>query len=445
MNSDQTRKPRPGSGVRGVSVVSAGKRGSWRVTVFAGHHPDGRPNRAHFRFRGTKRQAVDAGIAKRDEIALAPYDPHDRTVGEWFEQVWLPYKRAQVARGDRSPSTVDKYARNYRLYIKPFAISRAPLLELDSRQGPPMLVRWFNELATTGGPRGRLSQKSIHHALSVMHAALEYARKAGPLELDAFRRFPDELRPRLREYRPSKRSVGSAGARVIREVFRGHKMEAMVALALCGLRTGEILGLRIRGGEDPDNGDVVLDSPQPLVRVRQVAVRVDGQGARIREQPKTDSSIRDVALPVWAVPILRAAKLRALEMRLRAGDAWQEHDLLFPSAGQPRSLNGARSEPARPGRSMHPGVLSLAFKKHLRAASPEGIDVEAVSLHSLRHTFVSTLINEGGMRAEDVQYLAGHADLRTTQRYRARDDAPAAAAARALDELARIAADTTNE
>jgi integrase len=45
------------------------------------------------------------------------------------------------------------------------------------------------------------------------------------------------------------------------------------------------------------------------------------------------------------------------------------------------------------------------------------------------------LINEAGMRAEDVQALAGHALLLTTQAYRALDEEPAARAAEALDVL----------
>lgn len=44
-------------------------------------------------------------------------------------------------------------------------------------------------------------------------------------------------------------------------------------------------------------------------------------------------------------------------------------------------------------------------------------------------------VNEVGMRAEDVQRLAGHADLKTTQGYRAEDPEPGARAAAALDEL----------
>ncbi len=234
--------------------------------------------------------------------------------------------------------------------------------------------------------------------------------------------------------------IGSEGQRAIRQAFAGHKLEGQVALALCGLRVGEILGLRIRASEeDQVNGDVVLDGNRPLVRVRQVVIRVEGEGAKVRGYPKSETSIRDVPLPTWAGPILRSAKRRALEMPLRFGETWEEHDLLFPSRGQPAGTAKAHGREAVPGRAMHPAALSLAFKKRLRQASLEGLD--AVSPHALRHTFVSVLVNEAGMRAEDVQHLAGHADLRTTQRYRARDDSTGETAAKALGELARIEGD----
>lgn len=48
---------------------------------------------------------------------------------------------------------------------------------------------------------------------------------------------------------------------------------------------------------------------------------------------------------------------------------------------------------------------------------------------------MSVLINEVGMRAEDVQHVVGHADLKTTQQYRAIDEEPANLAAAAFDKI----------
>src|SRR5207249_2728797 len=111
--------------------------------------------------------------------------------------------------------------------------------------------------------------------------------------------------------------------------FEGTEDEGEITLALLGLRRGEILGLRIRGGEeDSDNGDLVLDGPNPRVRVRQVVI-YSKDGVRIKSFPKSEHSRRDVGLPQWAVKVLREAKKRTLELRLASGESWVENDLLF--------------------------------------------------------------------------------------------------------------------
>lgn len=131
-------------------------------------------------------------------------------------------------------------------------------------------------------------------------------------------------------------------------------------------------------------------------------------------------------------------KRRALELRLASGDRWEEHDLLFPTRGRYRHVKGGMVGAGVPGRPQHPNALYVRFKNRLKECGLEGFDpdrVKAIRLHDLRHTAVSVLINEAGMRAEDVQRVVGHADLKTTQAYRAVDDEPANMAAAAFDEI----------
>jgi len=55
----------------------------------------------------------------------------------------------------------------------------------------------------------------------------------------------------------------------------------------------------------------------------------------------------------------------------------------------------------------------MMFKKYLRAA---GLITKGYSLHSLRHTFASELLN-AGMRLECLQQLLGHDSIEITRRY----------------------------
>jgi len=424
---------RPGTGVRGVSVLPdpSGDRNTWSVTVRLGHRADGKPNRRHFVFRGPRRAAVEAGIAARETIRGTPTTPGRMTVADLFD-TWLAHKRAQAERDERSPTTADGYASNYRRFVASTPLARLPLRRLAGEDSTAIILGWFNALVESRS----LSPKTQHHALSTLRSALKHAVYTGLLPRDPFATFPKEAWPRLHRGRPSKRSVGSAGMAAVRHAFEGHELEAEVALMTLGLRRGELLGLRIRGGdEDPTNGDVSLDGATPRVRVRQVVVEQDGGRSRIRPVPKTDASVRDLHLPAWTVPILRAAKRRALEVYIAAGRSDEPDLLLFPSRGRHLNAAGRSVGKGNPGDPRHPGVLNRHFRARLREVGLDGLDSERVSPHGLRHSFVSSLINEAGMRAEDVQRLAGHALLVTTQQYRSEDAEPAARAAQALDAL----------
>ena len=56
--------------------------------------------------------------------------------------------------------------------------------------------------------------------------------------------------------------------------------------------------------------------------------------------------------------------------------------------------------------------INHAFIKVRNAAG-----LSHVTLHDLRHTFASTLVNEGGYLLHEAQQILGHKDIRMTQRY----------------------------
>ncbi len=55
----------------------------------------------------------------------------------------------------------------------------------------------------------------------------------------------------------------------------------------------------------------------------------------------------------------------------------------------------------------------MVFIKYLRKA---GLDHKGYTLHALRHTFASELLN-AGMRLECLQQLLGHSSIEMTRRY----------------------------
>src|SRR5919201_2081968 len=149
------------------------------------------------------------------------------------------------------------------------------------------------------------------------------------------------------------------------------KARAMLTLAYgCGLRAGEIV--RLRAGD--------IDSAQMIIRIVQSKGRKD----------------RHVMLPPEVLDLLRQWwKVRPT--RWDADVAMQER-WLFPGR--------------RPGRPITTRQLSRLFHETAAAA---GI-TKPVSLHSLRHSFATHLL-ERGTDIRFIQTLLGHDKLDTTARY----------------------------
>ena len=149
------------------------------------------------------------------------------------------------------------------------------------------------------------------------------------------------------------------------------KVHAMLALGYgCGLRAGEIVRLKV--------GDI--DSAQMIIRVVQSKGRKD----------------RHVMLPQEVLSLLRQwwkVRPTRYDADVPVRERW-----LFPGH--------------RLGKHLTTRQLSRLFHKTTRAA---GIN-KPVSVHSLRHSFATHLL-EDGTDIRYIQALLGHEKLDTTARY----------------------------
>ncbi len=149
------------------------------------------------------------------------------------------------------------------------------------------------------------------------------------------------------------------------------KARAMLTLAYgCGLRAGEVI--RLRAGD--------IDSEQMIIRVVQSKGRKD----------------RHVMLPAEVLDLLRQWwKARPSEQD--AGVA-PEQRWLFP------------------GRSDHQPLTTRQFSRLFKEAAKAAGLRKTLSLHSLRHSFATHLL-EDGKDIRVIQALLGHDKLETTARY----------------------------
>jgi integrase len=100
------------------------------------------------------------------------------------------------------------------------------------------------------------------------------------------------------------------------------------------------------------------------------------------------------------VAALQAHRLRQNEERLRLGELWKNHDLIFPN---------------RVGKPINPSNLyHREFKVLLQKA---GLHDQGLTFHSLRHTFATELFRRR-MHPKIVQSLLGHSSItQTMDRY----------------------------
>jgi integrase len=162
----------------------------------------------------------------------------------------------------------------------------------------------------------------------------------------------------------------------------GDRWEALYIVALhAGLRRGETLGLLWQ--------DVNLEEATLSVKR---SLDVDGT----LKAPKNPASRRTLKLAPRALAALKAHKVRQNEERLRAGDVWEDNDLVFPDTiGKPMNAgNFYRRE----------------FQPLLERA---GLADEKITFHSMRHTFATTLADKG-VHPSTAQKMLGHSDIRMT-------------------------------
>ena len=94
--------------------------------------------------------------------------------------------------------------------------------------------------------------------------------------------------------------------------------------------------------------------------------------------------------------VLRAHRSRQNEERLRLGDLWQDHDLVFPNCvGKPLDHN------------------NLYYREYKPLLQTAGLGDEGFTFHSLRHTFATLLLSKN-VNAKIVQEMFGHANISQT-------------------------------
>jgi integrase len=302
--------------------------------------------------------------ARGDHVAGLPVAVERQTVGQfladWLESSVKPSVRA---------ATYVSYEHTVRNHLSP-ELGRLPLRKLGPQHIRAMLNR---KLA-----QGELSARSVAYLRVVLRAALNQACKWSLVARNAaeLAEPPKCERFRIEPLSPEQ-------ARALLDATKGARLEALYVVALaCGLRMGEVLGLRWQ--------DVDLDRAQ--LTVAGTLQRQKGRGLVLVET-KTARSRRMISLPAPLIAGLKTHRIHQLEERLAAGPRWCDSGLVFVSGV---------------GTPLEPRNLFRAFKATLvRAGLPE------IRFHDLRHSAASLMLAQG-VPLRVVMEVLGHSSIALT-------------------------------
>jgi len=303
--------------------------------------------------------------ARRTELEAPPAaQAADRTLREYLA-TWLQ----SVVRVQRRTGTLERYA-DLAATISA-ELGSTLLAALDSRQ----IQRFYADL----GRRG-LSATTVRLTHTVLHSALEHARRTGLLAANPASGLVLPRRQR-REY-PTITPDQLRAALAYADASNDRLAALWTLIATTGLRRSEALGLRWQ--------DVDLD--RGVLTVRQQLVKTRTQGLQTTA-PKSDRGRRPIRLMARALTALRAHRERMDVERAAAAPPWPASELVFVTR-QGAGYNGKTID------THWRRLLARAGLPHLR-------------LHDLRHT-LATLLLAQGEHPRLVQELLGHSQVSMT-------------------------------
>ena len=366
------------------SIEKRGKN-SYRLTVSEGFDLNGKPMIHRKTVHGTKKDA---------EVELAKFvtevqnglviDGKSLKFSE-FTEIW----KRDYASKELAPSTYKRYCRMletrllpyfghfYINKIKPTDIMKFyDLLEKDTQ----LVRKKGNNGSKTKKP---LSGKTIleHHRLlrAMLHRAVYWQLIVSN---------PAERVQPPRAKKPKRRSYDDEQTKILLENLEKLTVEdtkykvAIILTIFTGVRLGELMGLE---WQDVDfrNGIISINRSSQYLSDMGVFTKV----------PKTESSIREIAIPEFIISLLEEYKLWYEEQKSLYGELWTNSNRLFVQAD---------------GKPMHPSSISKWFVKYVGT-----IGLPVINFHGLRHTNASLLVAQN-IDIAVISARLGHAQISTT-------------------------------
>ena len=366
------------------SIEKRGKN-SYRLTVAEGFDLNGKPMIHRKTVHGTKKDA---------EVELAKFvtevqnglvvDGKSLRFSE-FTEIW----KRDYGSKELAPTTYKRYCRMLETRLLPyfghFYINKIrptdimkfyDLLEKDTQ----LVRKKGNNGSKTKKP---LSGKTIleHHRLlrAMLHKAVYWQLiVANPAERV---QAPKAKKPKRRSYDDEQTKILLENLELLSVEDTKYKV-AIILTIFTGVRLGELMGLEWQD----------IDFKNGIISINRSSQYLSDMGV-FTKTPKTESSIREIAIPEFIISLLEEYKLWYEEQKSIYGELWTNSDRLFVQAD---------------GKPMHPSSISKWFVRYVST-----IGLPVINFHGLRHTNASLLVAQN-VDIAVVSARLGHAQISTT-------------------------------
>lgn len=362
------------------------KRGdSYRLVCVVGYNLQGRPIKKSKTVHCSKKEAKIELAKFVADVQKGMYVEGKSLKFTDFVEIW----KRDYGSKELAPSTYKRYLGILESRIIPFfghfrvdKIKPTDIMQFyDLLSKDTQIVRRKdNNGKKTGKP---LSPKTIleHHRL--LRAMLQKAVYWQMIVSNPAERVqaPKTKKPKRKYYDDEQSKALISNLMELTEEQFKYKV-AIILTIFTGVRLGELMGL-----EWDD-----INFREGIVSINRSSQYLADKGV-FTKTPKTESSIRDVAIPDFVVSLLEDYKYWYDEQKYQYGELWYDSNRLFVQAD---------------GKPMHPSTISKWFEKFVAQ-----IGLPVINFHGLRHTNATLLIAQN----IDVSVVAarlGHAQITTT-------------------------------
>lgn len=366
------------------SIEKRGKN-SYRLIVSEGYDLHGKPLIHRKTVHGTKKEA---------EVELAKFvtevqnglviDGKALRFSE-FVEIW----KRDYGSKELAPSTYKRYCRMLETRLLPY-FGRFYINKIK----PTDIMKFYDllekdtQLVRKQGNNGAKTKKPLFGKTILEHHRLLRAMLHKAVYWQLIVTNPAERVQPPKARKTKRKSYDDEQTKILLENLEQLSIEdtkykvAIILTVFTGVRLGELMGLEWQD-IDFKNGIIYINRSSQYLADLGIFTKV----------PKTESSIREIAIPEFIIFLLEEYKLWYEDQKSFYGELWTDSDRLFVQVD---------------GKPMHPSTISKWFVKFVAR-----IGLPVINFHGLRHTNASLLVAQN-IDIAVISARLGHAQISTT-------------------------------